>query len=70
MWYECLPPLMIILTCTTIPNFVSPYITKFFTGTPNLRSYTNFLEQELLMRDIKLSNNWYIYNGLEVIPDK
>ncbi|CAK9828716.1 hypothetical protein ANTRET_LOCUS6188 [Anthophora retusa] len=70
MWYECLPPIIIITVLTALPEIASPYIKQFMVGTKYLRSFHTPFECDMLCRDAHQSKNWYLFNGLDSLPDK
>ncbi|CAK9798791.1 hypothetical protein ANTQUA_LOCUS1732 [Anthophora quadrimaculata] len=70
MWYECLPPIIIISVLTVLPEVLSPYVKQLMVGTKYVRSFSNDFECNMLCRDAYQSKNWYIFNGLDSLPDK
>ncbi|XP_076757702.1 uncharacterized protein LOC143427436 [Xylocopa sonorina] len=71
MWYEILPPAMVIAVCSALPFYVSPYINKFFLGNPQVRNWKTPLEHIGYGRDYEQGGGkFWKFNGLDVIPDK
>ncbi|CAK9815291.1 NADH dehydrogenase [ubiquinone] 1 alpha subcomplex subunit 1 [Anthophora plagiata] len=70
MWYECLPPMIIISICMVIPEAMSPYIKQLTIGTKYVRSFDTSFNCNMLCRDKRQSNNWYKFKGLDSLPDK
>ncbi|XP_017876492.1 uncharacterized protein LOC108622886 [Ceratina calcarata] len=71
MWYEALPPIIIIGIFSAIPFHVAPYINKFFIGNPNLRNYDSDISHLGYTRDFEQNERkLWKFNGLDAIPDK
>uniref|UniRef100_G1K0D6 Uncharacterized protein n=2 Tax=Rhodnius TaxID=13248 RepID=G1K0D6_RHOPR len=71
MWYEILPAAGIICAAMTFPSVFNYYFHKFiYSGNPYRRGISPVFNKDLYLRDTRLSNNPYIMQGLDKIPDE
>ncbi|XP_055380116.1 uncharacterized protein LOC129611165 [Condylostylus longicornis] len=70
MWFEILPSAAIITVALSIPTFALYGINKLVLGNGYRRNMDERFARVMYQRDVRLTVNPYIQNGLEAIPDK
>ncbi|XP_053966848.1 uncharacterized protein LOC128868598 [Anastrepha ludens] len=70
MWYEILPTAGIIASLLAVPVYAMWGINKLTLDNSYRRDMDERFSRVLYLRDTRLTNNPYIQNGLESIPDE
>ncbi|XP_054736479.1 uncharacterized protein LOC129243464 [Anastrepha obliqua] len=70
MWYEILPSAGIIAAVLAVPVYAMWGINKLTLDNSYRRDMDERFSRVLYLRDTRLTNNPYIQNGLESIPDE
>ncbi|XP_036331200.1 uncharacterized protein LOC118742890 isoform X1 [Rhagoletis pomonella] len=70
MWYEILPSAGIITVVLSVPVYAMWGLNKLTLGNSYRRNMDQRFDRVLYQRDSRLTNNPYIQNGLETIPDE
>ncbi|CAB0038320.1 unnamed protein product [Trichogramma brassicae] len=70
MWYETLPPLLIIGVLMTTYQVNSVLVTKLLMGVPYRREIDDVFQRVMWTRDTRVSGVPWRLAGLENIPDE
>ncbi|XP_072938608.1 NADH dehydrogenase [ubiquinone] 1 alpha subcomplex subunit 1 [Epargyreus clarus] len=70
MWYEILPSAVIITAALGLPGWGLYHVHNLTLGNHFRRSMTDWWDRNQYQRDMRLTGNPYVVNGLENIPDK
>ncbi|TMW43381.1 hypothetical protein DOY81_011538 [Sarcophaga bullata] len=70
MWFEVLPSAVIITVALSIPTYAMYGIHKLTLGNAYRRNLDERFDRVMYLRDRRLTDNPYIMNGLDQIPDE
>ncbi|KAJ0182216.1 hypothetical protein K1T71_001585 [Dendrolimus kikuchii] len=70
MWYEILPSFFVLTAAVGIPSIALYHIHNLTIGNHYRRTLLERWDRNLYQRDMRLTGNPYVVNGLESIPDK
>nr|XP_017031443.1 septin and tuftelin-interacting protein 1 homolog isoform X2 [Drosophila kikkawai] len=70
MWFEILPGAVIITTLLSVPIYAMYGLQKVTIGNAFRRNMDERFSRVMYQRDFRLTDNPYLMNGLEQIPDE
>ncbi|XP_062133836.1 NADH dehydrogenase [ubiquinone] 1 alpha subcomplex subunit 1 isoform X2 [Drosophila sulfurigaster albostrigata] len=70
MWFEILPGAAIITVALSVPIYAMYGLQKLTMGNAYRRNMDERFSRVMYQRDFRLTNNPYIMNGLNAIPDE
>ncbi|XP_025986131.1 uncharacterized protein LOC113002981 [Solenopsis invicta] len=69
MWYEIIPPMLIIGLIPVFPQWATYYINQFVLGNPMRRDMRDIWDRHMFTRDCRIDGAPWKNRGLENIPD-
>ncbi|XP_045765845.1 uncharacterized protein LOC123867711 [Maniola jurtina] len=70
MWFNIIPPYVIILGAIAGPGYALWWSHYFFLGNHYRRGNHSRWDRVMYSRDWRLTGNPYVVNGLKELPDK
>ncbi|XP_030373739.1 uncharacterized protein LOC115623428 isoform X2 [Scaptodrosophila lebanonensis] len=70
MWFEILPSAVIITVALSVPIYAMYGLQKLTLGNAFRRNMDERFDRVMYQRDFRLTNNPYVMNGLNSIPDE
>ncbi|XP_062133835.1 NADH dehydrogenase [ubiquinone] 1 alpha subcomplex subunit 1 isoform X1 [Drosophila sulfurigaster albostrigata] len=70
MWFEILPGAAIITVALSVPIYAMYGLQKLTMGNAYRRNMDERFSRVMYQRDFRLTNNPYIMNGLDEVPDE
>ncbi|XP_022229061.2 NADH dehydrogenase [ubiquinone] 1 alpha subcomplex subunit 1 isoform X1 [Drosophila obscura] len=70
MWFEILPGAAIITVLLSVPIYAMYGVQKLTLGNAFRRNMDERFSRVMYQRDFRLTDNPYLMNGLEAIPDE
>ncbi|TGZ53954.1 Uncharacterized protein DBV15_03562 [Temnothorax longispinosus] len=69
MWYEIIPPMLIIGLIPIVPLLGNYYANLYFLGNPMRRDLRDVWDRNMFTRDCRVGDSPWNHKGLENIPD-
>ncbi|XP_028046420.1 NADH dehydrogenase [ubiquinone] 1 alpha subcomplex subunit 1 [Monomorium pharaonis] len=69
MWYEIIPPMLIIGLIPVLPQWATWYINEFTLGNPMRRDMRDIWDRHMFTRDSRIDGAPWRHRGLENVPD-
>ncbi|XP_060659795.1 NADH dehydrogenase [ubiquinone] 1 alpha subcomplex subunit 1 isoform X1 [Drosophila nasuta] len=70
MWFEIIPGAAIITVALSVPIYAMYGLQKLTMGNAYRRNMDERFSRVMYQRDFRLTNNPYIMNGLDEVPDE
>jgi len=70
MWFEILPSAFIITGAMAVPYFAMYGVNKWYLGNAYRRNLDARFDRVMYQRDFRLTNDPYLMNGLNAVPDE
>ncbi|XP_022229062.1 NADH dehydrogenase [ubiquinone] 1 alpha subcomplex subunit 1 isoform X2 [Drosophila obscura] len=70
MWFEILPGAAIITVLLSVPIYAMYGVQKLTLGNAFRRNMDERFSRVMYQRDFRLTDNPYLMNGLDAIPDE
>ncbi|CAG0921195.1 unnamed protein product [Notodromas monacha] len=70
MWWECLPSFFIIIGALAVPGQLAFVVNKLAFDHKFRRDRTEDYQRMYLLRDLRLTGNYYKHEGLDALPDE
>ncbi|XP_034131154.1 NADH dehydrogenase [ubiquinone] 1 alpha subcomplex subunit 1 isoform X1 [Drosophila guanche] len=70
MWFEILPGAAIITVLLSVPIYATYGVQKLTLGNAFRRNMDERFSRVMYQRDFRLTDNPYLMNGLDAIPDE
>lgn len=69
MWYEIIPPLIIVGLVPIVPQYISYYLNSFVFGNPMRRNMCDIWDRHMYTRDWRTDGAPWKNKGLANVPD-